>query len=76
MSKIDREKAIEWATDAGMINFDGANWQCVTDQIQQIIMRAQNEAFEEAAKKADAYIGCDGLAERIRALIQENPKPT
>jgi len=54
MSKIDREKAIEWATDAGMINFDGANWQCVTDQIQKIIIRAQNEVLEDVKKAIEA----------------------
>lgn len=31
-----------------MIDFDGPNWQCVTDQLQSLITRAQNEALEKA----------------------------
>lgn len=83
-SVIDRETAIQWANEAGMINFGGANWQCVTDQIQQIITRAQNEALEASAKIAETPIigeqdditmeAKDRTAKEIRALKQELPK--
>ena len=55
---IDRETAIQWANEAGMINFGGANWQCVTDQIQALVTRAQNEAYEQAAE----YCECPATA--------------
>jgi hypothetical protein len=77
---IDRETAIQWANEAGMINFGGANWQCVTDQIQQIITRAQNEAYEAAAKIAETPISGeqdditmeakDRAAKEIRSMKQ------
>lgn len=71
---IDRETAKQWANEAGMINFGGSNWQCVTDQIQALITRAQNEAYEQAACKMQSNNTAitDIFAAEIRAIKQTN----
>lgn len=65
---IDCELAIQWANDAGFETFCMPAMQ--TDEIQTLINRAMNEAFEGAAHKVQSNNTAmtDMLAAEIRAL--------
>lgn len=78
---IDREQAIQWAKDAGAGTPDAlygrTDYIVMTlHEIQALITRAQNEAFEQAAKQVDHIqkYGGGTLGDEIRALQQETSK--
>jgi len=67
---IDRDTAMQWAKDAGIEDRRTGYWLAKPEQIQALITRAQNEAFERAALICDS----DGLymtSLEIRKLKQE-----
>lgn len=74
---MDRETAIQWATDAGFGRIKGPPlFHLVTpEQIQALITRAQNEAYEAAAERSDAFVymslNFETLSQDIRALKQD-----
>lgn len=83
---VNRETAIQWAKDVGFEDWGrGADFHSDAEEIQALIVRAQNEAFEQAAsiangmmtpkEKPDDYNSwCQGTneaADRIRAMKQE-----
>ena len=51
---IDRETAIEWADDAGFKD-EFLVWTVTTEEIQALITRAMNEAYERAATEIEFY---------------------
>jgi len=69
---IDREQAIQWANDAGFVgSIISLGYELATpEQIQALITRAMNEAFERAATniKANNTAMTDMLANDIRSL--------
>ena len=67
---IDREQAIQWAKDAGIEDRRTGYWLAKPEQIQALITRAMNEAFERAATniKANNTAMTDMLANDIRSL--------
>lgn len=79
---IDRDTAIQWAEDAGFVCAapDGM-WFSYAHEIEALITRAQNEAFEQAAMtielyddatmKGDYMLDSSECAGIIRALKQE-----
>jgi len=81
---IDRETAIQWATDAGFVGsstFILSEWG---DEFQALITRAQNEAYKKAATtiqliddetmKGEYMLDASECAGIIEALIQEMTK--
>lgn len=79
---IDREQCIQWAKDAGIwVDSHGHSIVSTTEALQALITRAQNEAYDAAAKIAETPISGeqdditmeakDRAAEEIRALKQE-----
>lgn len=71
---IDRETAIQWATDAGFVpSFLSRGFFLGTPvALEALITRAQNEAYEAAAKRADAFVymsqNFETLAQEIREM--------
>ena len=51
---IDRETAIQWAKDAGFRDNFGY-FLAKPEEIQALITRAQNEAYEQAINACDHY---------------------
>lgn len=76
---IDKEKAIQWAKDAGFVSsIISLGYDLATpSSIQALITRAQNEAFEQAALLFNQpymeYFG-GNIQDEIRALKQESSK--
>jgi len=87
---IDEKTAVDWAINAGF-KFWSDEHDCFEGEIteiQALITRAQNEAYERAASTCNAMLqptseyknykswcaGTNDAAERIRALKQEPPK--
>lgn len=72
---IDRETAIQWAIEAGCWpTLDHLGFDTTGEEIQALITRAQNEAFEQAAQLAsdgDDQLMGDWHSERIRALKEQ-----
>jgi hypothetical protein len=69
---IDRDTAMQWANDAGFVgSIISLGYELATpEQIQALITRAQNEAFETAATniKENNTAMTDMLANDIRSL--------
>jgi hypothetical protein len=79
---IDQSTTISWAKDAG---FDVEkpsimHYKDLIYAIQNLITRAQNEAYMEAASRSECrrYMSENfaDFAEELRELIQAPPKPT
>lgn len=76
---IDEKTAMQWAKDAGFEFWTGEYdyYQCTAEQIQMLIGRAMNEAYERAAALAengeDRLMG-EWQAARIRALKRKQQK--
>lgn len=83
---IDRETAIQWAKEAGFPPYE-IELKHYKEQLQALITRAMNEAFEEAAlvcdkesrkRVKDSMFGIWSSVAQcgydIRALKQEPPK--
>jgi len=54
---IDREQVISWARDAN-IRYEYGEWTATTEEIEALITRAMNEAYELAAKKCVEELDC------------------
>jgi hypothetical protein len=77
---IDRETAVQWAKSEGFQQsyLSQGYWVATPEQIQALITRAQNEAYEESASRSECrrYMSENfvDLAQELRELIQELPK--
>lgn len=70
---IDREQVISWARGADT-RYEYGVWSATTEELEALITRAMNEAYERAAQLAedgDDLLMGDWHAERLRALKTE-----
>jgi hypothetical protein len=68
---IDRETALSWAKDAGFGTYSMDALLCTARDLQSLITRAQNEAFEQAAQEVRFADNGTEAAELIRALKEQ-----